>query len=271
MSDALVQPIPTKNARRWVQIGIAPAAGPTPGLYRRIADLTAAMVEAGLVENHFFMHKSPGLRLRFQAKPRRRADVATAVHREVAQWSADGLVTGWQHGLYEPEEALFGGPVSMRFVHRTFSADSLVWLDHHSKGGAPSWLVALLLTRSLLDAFDIGPWEDSDVGHLIRRAGRKVCSPVEGTAEVLARLSRWWRDPDELLASLDETDTLAVTLFRARAHSEARQWRTEYFDTPNATMGPRQMLAYHSVFMWNRGRLSPFRQALLADSLALIP
>jgi len=274
MSDELFPPHAVRKARRWVQIGVTPAAALSAGdracLYEEISDLTSGLTEASRIENHFFMHKPPGLRLRFQARPHRRSEVVTAVGLAADRWAASGLVSGWTHGCYEPETALFGGEVSMRFVHRLFSADSSVWLHHHAAGRAPAWLVALLLTKSLLDAFRITPWEDSDVGHLIQRTGRTLAGTTAASGEVVTRVSELWRDPRELLRELNETETEVVTSFRASARAEVPRWQAEYLDTPLVTVGPRRLIACYAVFMWNRARLSPFRQGLLADSLARI-
>ena len=271
MSDDLLPPDAARKARRWIQIGITPpAADNRVHLYEQISDLTSGLTESNRIENHFFMHRPPGLRLRFEARPRRRSEVVTAVHLAAAQWAASGLVSGWSHGCYEPETALFGGEVSMRFVHRMFSADSSVWLRHHTGSRTPAWLVALLLTRSLLDAFRITPWEDSDVGHLIQRTGRTLYGTTATSNDVVTRVSRLWRDPDALLPELNDAEREAVTSFRTLARTEVPRWRTEYFDTPLVTVGPRQLIAHYAVFMWNRARLSAYRQGLLADSLARI-
>jgi hypothetical protein len=48
----------------------------------------------------------------------------------------------------------------------------------------------------------------------------------------------------------------------------AADWRTGYFDTEHAELGPREAAALVTIFHWNRGALSPLRQGLLAEALA---
>jgi thiopeptide-type bacteriocin biosynthesis protein len=265
----------------WYQIGLTP---PTDherraGIYRRIAGLVRELLADRAIDNFFYLHKPPGLRLRFESAPAGIAGAIIRIRAAVADWQRDGLVSGVEPGVYEPENRLFGGPVSMAYVHRVFTADSLAWLDFHADesdraagGPGADWALSLVMMRGLLDGLDIGGWEDIDVWDRIReKTGRRL--PRE--AIELARLSgvgsdilACWLRPERLLAHLGPAGRRIADEYCRAVVAIGREWRTGYFATDAAYLGPRSVAAFVTIFHWNRAALPMLRQSLLAEALA---
>lgn len=259
----------------WLQLGLTPAGdGRRPELYRAVWDLVGELEADGVVEEFFFMHKPPGLRLRVRAAAGAMPAVRHLAETRAAQWQVAGVLAGHRYGVYEPEYLLFGGPVSMRSVHRVFTADSRVWLPLHAAGAAagPAWAVALLTTRALLAALRVDGWERLDVAdRLHRQTGRGLSAEalaLPRVTEVFDRMRGAWANPDLVRALLPDTTLAAVDTYADAVREESRRWRAAYFDTPSAVVGPREMAAFALVFQWNRAGLDMPRQHLLTAVLA---
>lgn len=263
----------------WVQHGLAMVddGEHRRRLYGELAGLVRELLAAGSAENAFFLHKPPGMRLRVQPAPRQRAAVAAALGDALARWRSSGLLTGVEHGRYEPEAVLFGGPESMSFVHALFTVDSLAWLEYHGAPAAavaasPPWLVSFALLRSLLDGLGVLGWEDLGVWDAVRDdAGRRLPpeSPARGeNAELGAGLRDVWSRSDRI-APLLHPDVGAIVADHVDAVREgARRWGAGYFAREDAALGPRAGAARFIVFHWNRAGLPALEQALVAESLA---
>lgn len=261
------------TARRsdWVQVGLVVPPGPVdPDLYRRLAAIIRELLDRGDVRNAFFMHKPPGLRLRFEVAGPDRARVEHDIYDRLAIWRVEPAV-------YEPETHLFGGPVSMRSVHRLFTLDALAWLDHH--GGpadagpaGPPWALSLLMLRALFDGLEIVGWEDIDVWDRVRSRGGRRLAPQALAHDDLARVADQvrtsWAGPDRLLAQLPPATRRIAETYRAAVLPVAARWRADYFATRQAYVGPREAAAYFTIFHWNRAAFVPIRQALLTEALA---
>ncbi|MFH8406844.1 thiopeptide-type bacteriocin biosynthesis protein [Streptomyces sp. NPDC018019] len=268
----------------WVQVSLDPGAAVRRDLYGSLARTVRELLGAGAVRNFFFMHKPPGLRLRFQAPAR---DACDALRADLlARLTTDGglgaaLIRPPVCGVYEPETYLFGGERAMPWVHGVFTADSLAWLDHHAGaaagGGAPEaadWRVSLTLLRELLDGLGIVGWEHRGVWESVRDdTGRRLGEDPDAAATRRAAegiRAFWRRGRDELTAGLPAPERAALEAHRDAVGTAARQWCTGYFASGDATggAGPRRAAAYCVIFHWNRGRLSPARQSLLTAALA---
>jgi L-amino acid N-acyltransferase YncA len=106
----------------------------------------------------WFLRKYPHWRLR----------VRTSDHRAVEALLDDlvtaGTITSWQHGIYEPETAAFGGEVAMAIVHDLFCADSrgvLTYARQHSPALGRREL-SLLLIRAMLQHGGLDWFETGD-------------------------------------------------------------------------------------------------------------
>jgi thiopeptide-type bacteriocin biosynthesis protein len=250
-----------RSANRWVQLGLVVPADRRPACYRELGRLAEYLLAVGVVSNFFFMHKPPGLRIRFEAASATAAELRELLTATTGDWCRGGLVDTVQHAVYEPETELFGGPTSMECVHRLFTADSLAWLDVHVSG-VPAWQYSLGWIRVLFAGLGIVGWEDLGVWCRLRdQAGRGLPSSVTetpGYAEAAEGVRQAWA----------ATRTSAAIEVPEASAAAAREWRRAYFETADAAFGPRHGAALAIIFHWNRGALSSFRQGLLATALA---
>lgn len=267
----------TATGTGWLQLGLSPATQRRRELYRAAWDLVGELDGAGALGDFFFMHKPPGMRLRLRSGDGDLEFIRHIVKLRIAHWESTGILGRREYGVYEPEYLLFGGPVSMRSVHRVFTADSRLWLPLHATGqdAGPPWAIALLTTRALLGALRVEGWERLDVADRLRRQTGRGPSPAllaqPRTADVLARMSGAWAQPDLVRGLLPATTLDAVDAYSDAVREEASRWRADYFETREATVGPREMATFVLVFQWNRAGLSKPQQDLLSAVLAERP
>jgi thiopeptide-type bacteriocin biosynthesis protein len=264
----------------WLQIGIRPLEDPTlrRRLYQRTRDLAMSLLSEAAADNFFFMHKPPGMRLRFERGSASPQAIDEVVYEEIARWRTEGLVEGIEPGVYEPESQLFGGPASMTYVHSLFTVDSLIWLDYHARSitgeedGDVAWLVSLAMLPAVFEGLDITGWEDIGVWEYIReKAGRHLgqdAAALPEYAEVAKSVRAVWLRRDLLLEQLHGDVRSIVSDHYATLRSAAAQWRSGYFATASASIGPRSAAAFYVIFHWNRAALPAVQQALLTESLS---
>jgi thiopeptide-type bacteriocin biosynthesis protein len=267
----------------WLQYDLAFAPAGRRGCYPHLSTAVRELLAAEQIDDFFFMHKPPGLRIRFHPTAGARAKVDEVVRGHLLGWQRDELVRDWRAACYEPEVQLFGGPVSMRTVHRLFTADSLVWLAYHGAATAhataergtppgPSWALSMLMLRSVFDALEIVGWEDLDVWDRVRwQTGRRLGPEVAEQLDLqplITGLRSGWSAPTELLEMLSPDLHVAVAQYRETVAVEGRRWRQEYFHSGAATLGPRAAMAYLIIFHWNRAGLASTRQNLLTEVMA---
>ncbi|WP_329575760.1 thiopeptide-type bacteriocin biosynthesis protein [Kitasatospora sp. NBC_01250] len=262
----------------WVQINLAPGPAAWHRTYQVVADTARKLIAAGEARSFFFMHKPPGLRVRFDAG---RPEVEP-LRRELTHCLQD--LDGQQRppicGRYEPETYLFGGPQSMKYVHDLFTADSFAWLDHHdaiaaaAEEGGPEpiadWRFSLHLLGELLHGLGVVGWEHRGVWQVVRDdTGRRLGTELDDDARRAAAgiLAAWQAGGPALLASAPPERRAAIQAHGEAVRLAAEQWRTGYFESGEALIGPRRAAAYHVIFHWNRGRLSGARQSLLTHAL----
>ena len=270
-----------QTSNKWLQIGIRPQEdlGLRAELCRQVACLARRLLGESTIDNFFYMNKPPGMRLRFQtAAAGSLEDLANAVYTEVTRWRAEGLIDYVEPGVYEPENQLFGGPLSMSLVHALFTVDSLIWLDYHAchavEGEAisPAWLVSLAVLRTVFAGLAIIGWEDIGVWDCIREiAGRqlggdKVSLPMYG--KVASEIRDVWSRRDQIVDGLHPAVKAMVARYDSALLMGANQWRSGYFSQRSASLGPRAAAAFYVIFHWNRAALSLTEQALLAESLS---
>lgn len=264
---------------RWLQAGLAVGPGGSfLPVYRQTAIAARELLAEGLIRNFFFLSKPPGFRLRFELSGDRPEAVRDDLRRRLNSWRDDGVFTDIVAGVYEPEEHLFGGHRSMDIVHELFTIDSLAWLDFHTYTGAnpdafePAWTLSLVMLRMLHAALGVSGWEDMDVWDRVRRkTGRTIPMDVLEQLDfssASAGLQEQWDHYDRLLDNLSPQIRSIAEQFGAAAGPLAERWLSEYFHTPEAYIGPRDALAFFTIFHWNRAGLSMMRQALIAEALA---
>ncbi|MFI6904545.1 thiopeptide-type bacteriocin biosynthesis protein [Nonomuraea sp. NPDC050394] len=260
------------DATSWTQAGLQITEGKLGAVYVELLRLAGDLLSGGAA-NFFFMHKPPGLRVRVEAPPGLRPRMLATVEERTGRWRTGGLVTSVTPACYEPEAHLFGGPVSMTSVHRLFTADSMAWLGFHtSVRPGPAWAFSLVLLRRLFAALGVVGWEDRDVWDRVRRSTGRRLSPGHRAADGFGRAAegvrRVWADETALRELLAPETQPLIDRYAADVTTEAARWRTDYFDTWHAYVGPREAAAFAVVFHWNRGGLPFARQAFLAEALA---
>ncbi|MEU7281717.1 thiopeptide-type bacteriocin biosynthesis protein [Streptomyces sp. NPDC045431] len=259
----------------WVQVSVAPEPSAWPLLYGRVVEAADELLATGLARDFFFMHKPPGLRVRFRASEASRAgELRAALGRHFER--RDGAWSRPYAGVYEPETYLFGGPHSMPYLHGLFTADSRAWLDLHTaapgEAAPPDWRVSLILLRTVLDALGIVGWEHRGVWQVVREeTGRRLPDGLRGEGRQRAAdgIRAYWNEtPDAQLDALPKAWRDVLRSHREAARRAAEHWRAGYFESGEATVGPRRAAAHHVIFHWNRGRFSVARQCLLTEALA---
>ena len=271
----------SQTSNNWLQIGIRPREDRVPygDLCLQIACLARRLLIDSAVDNFFFMNKPPGMRLRFQtAAGRSSEDLADVLHGEVTHWREEGLIDCLEHGVYEPESQLFGGPRSMSFVHALFTVDSLIWLDYHacraveSDAISPAWLVSLAVLQTVFAGLDITGWEDTGVWDRIRKMAGRRFDGAQVSLPMYAGVAREIRDIWSRRNQIGDLLHAAVKPIVASHDSVlltgATQWRSGYFSQPRASLGPRAAAAFYVIFHWNRAALCLTEQALLVESLS---
>jgi thiopeptide-type bacteriocin biosynthesis protein len=247
-------------------------------MYCHLAGTARDLLGGSVVSNFFFMHKPPGLRARFETTGRDQRELEDDLYNRLATWQDDGVIEGVEPGVYEPENHLFGGSVSMRSVHQLFTIDSLAWLDYHAHAAvenhlaSPAWLLSLVMLRALFSGLGITDWEDLDVWDRVRRrTGRSLPDEAFGEARfasVAEAIRSEWSLQQELIDRLSPRVRAIADVYRRAVIPVTTRWRSEYFATRHTYVGPREAATYLTIFHWNRAALSLTRQALLTESLA---
>ncbi|MFB6815054.1 thiopeptide-type bacteriocin biosynthesis protein [Streptomyces sp. NPDC056347] len=258
----------------WVQVNLTPRPTAWPRLYAWLAGTAHDLLGADTARAFFFMHKPPGLRVRFQAYGAGgtvplRAELGARVR------EFDGLAGPPVCAVYEPEAYLFGGPGSMPWVHELFTADSLAWLDHHTRRPgetAADWRLSLFLLRDMFDGLRIVGWEHRGVWDAVRTdTGRGISGGLRDAAlrRAAEGIRVHWRQPRaRMLAALPEEWRAGADGHGDAVRRAADHWRTGYFESGDAVRGPRRAAAHAVIFHWNRGRFSYARQSLITEALA---
>lgn len=268
------------TADDWLQIGVGVPTEPDARceFYRRVAELVRKLLSESAIDNFFFMHKPPGVRLRFEIGPKSPASLGERLHETLEHWKEEGLVLAIEPGIYEPESQLFGGTASMAYVHALFTIDSLVWLDYHARPAGDNdhadvaWLVSLAMLPAVFQGLDITGWEDMGVWHYLgQRAGRDLDQGALSLAEydeIATSVRAIWLRRELLLEQLPADLHSIVSDHYPGLQAAAAQWRSGYFATTAAALGPRSAVAFYVIFHWNRAGLSAVQQALLTASLS---
>jgi thiopeptide-type bacteriocin biosynthesis protein len=265
----------------WVQLNLRPESGAETRhfLYSQLSATAREFLGSERARNFFFMHKEPGIRVRFEAPSGGTAPLRAALVHRFAR--CEGLREAPVCVVYEPEHYLFGGHASMAYVHDLFTVDSLAWLDHHlhhpgREGQLTGWRHSLLMLREVFTGLGIVGWEHRGVWEVIRtQAGRGVRAADLAAEERATRqraaqgiAARWRTTREDALKGFPSERAPSLARHAEAALLAAGRWRTGYFEAGEATVGPRVAAAYFTVFHWNRGLVSLARQSLLTDALA---
>jgi protein-L-isoaspartate(D-aspartate) O-methyltransferase len=189
----------------------------------------------------------------------------TAITGLLDKLTADGLLTGWQPGIYEPETLAFGGPDGMDIAHRLFHPDSTHLLARartaeHTTPALGTREMTALLCGVLLRSAGLDRYEQADVwAKVAKERPLALADPVlfdqrqrEPLVQAMNRLltvspSSLYAPPDGPLAgcepwiaAFEQTGQALLSLSR-----EGRLGR-----------GLRAVLAHHIIFHANRAGIS---------------
>jgi thiopeptide-type bacteriocin biosynthesis protein len=280
-----VQPGHVPGKRRpvgdhWVQVGLAPdRRRPARTLLTELAALVRDWRAGGVIDDFFFMHKPPGLRVRFAAVADRTPFVRAEVDRRSRGWCAERLVAAAGPGTYVPEVHKFGGDAAMAHAHRMFTADALAWLDFHAAAAkVPAWALSFVLLRQVFDAMGLDARREHAAWAEVAGIGRTVPAEAPGTDAAGTELWRWWQRPDELLAALPEDVRRIAAGHAEEVSPHATAWATTLADRDTDGDTDRnngsdsdertaEAVAWYVVFHWNRAALTFGRQVLLTAAL----
>ncbi|MCH7737692.1 MAG: thiopeptide-type bacteriocin biosynthesis protein [Chloroflexi bacterium] len=268
-------------AGRWVQLGVEFSTDrPCRDFYQRLVTEVQDLLATGRVGNWFFMHKPPGMRLRFETGANAHSWMENHLDQLVSTWQSDGVIEAGTFGTYEPEHVLFGGRDSIPYVHRFFTLDSMAWIKYHAQlendpndetSNDPAWALSLAMMQALFSGLDITGWEDLGVwDHVRRKTGRRLFHELLSSADFTAaadEIRQKWRHTN-MTADLSSSTQWIAEEFNDGVLKVAGEWRHDYFDTRLSTIGPREVAAFCVIFHWNRANLSIARQATLTEALA---
>lgn len=260
---------------RWIQIGVRPAdTGNMREVYGLVLDQARELLDQHRISNFFFLHKPPGLRLRFETRATNLHSLRTDLWATFVEWQERKIIADLTPAIYEPESYLFGGTRSMRFVHDLFTFDSLTWLDFHtntdSQPGAV-WATSLIMLRQIFGHLGITGWEDLDVWERIRdKTGRSLPPEVRDSESFKLfseQIRAAWQNSETFKDQLTPVLSDKLQSFNSSTSPLLARWLSEYFQTSHATIGPREAAAFFTIFHWNRAGIPLARQALITEAL----
>ncbi len=271
--QAMRRPTPSN---RWIEFAILlPDAGAGQRFYAVLKELVDELHEAGELAGFCYVHGNRGLRLRFQAFGANQPALHDLVQSRLLEWRRRCLIGESRDTVYEPETGLFGGLLSMAFVHRIFTLDSRAWLAVHAGEGADDmdsgWAISVGMLAAQLASLGI-PREDIEIwervrSRLARAYGGESVSDAALT-DFAVDVRAVWDRPDWTDAVLSAGARAIVKQFAIPAATLIHNWNCAYFETPQAVIGPREAAALLTVHHWNRARLPLDRQIVFAEALA---
>ncbi|MFF0387800.1 methyltransferase, FxLD system [Kitasatospora sp. NPDC004615] len=251
---------------RWIQHEIRFRDGQSAehaAAHRLAPALTAAKSDLSL-DGWWYMRKNP-FKLRYRAEV-----PVPSITGLLDSLTAEGLITGWTNGIYEPETAAFGGERGMEVAHELFHHDSRYLLARAAPAGAPTLgrrETTVLLTGVILRAAGLDWYEQGAVWDLFARL-RPEPAAVDPEREAV-----WTR----AMLRLMTVDTRRLTSSAgplqgqdewASAFESAGQSLAQLARHDSLTRGLRAVLAHHLLFHANRAGISTADQSSMA-ALAL--
>ncbi|MFI0724362.1 methyltransferase, FxLD system [Streptomyces sp. NPDC021224] len=234
--------IPIAHETAWWHVSLAFPGG-------TVTPQGARALHAELCDQRFhFLRKDAGLRLRTEHP------VLDLLEKLVA----DGQISGWTGGIYEPETHAFGGPDAMGLAHELFCADSRCALAQVGVPGGRERSVLLL--SAMFRSAGQDPFEAGDIWAQLA-ALRPPAIPPTGSALGRAVTSmRHLMTADAARRQNPEpgwTDRVAAF---ERTGRELKQLASDGL----LTRGLRAVLAHHAIFAFNRAGVPAHQQAAAA-------
>jgi thiopeptide-type bacteriocin biosynthesis protein len=230
-----------------------------------VLPLLRAAEADGTLDGWWYTRKHPCWRLRLHRHPR--SETMTPIGAALDHLVAEGHLHRWWPGIYEPETAAFGGPVSMTAAHTLFVADSREIQQLAFRNGLPLGPreLSVLLCTALMRAAGLEWYEQGDVWHHVITADHRsnVAGIPRETLDARATEVRslLLADTDALLCP---GGPLAPAAPWAAAFRHTGQALADAVQLGTLDRGLRQVLSYHVIFHWNRLGLSLRAQSTLA-------
>ena len=257
---------------RWWQLYIefTDWAASEQAATRHLAPILHQAQASGLITGFWFVRKHPCWRLRLGLPPGSERHTLEAAIRPVLDGIAgSGAILRWWPGIYEAEEAAFGGPSGMTIAHDLFIADSEAVLRLLGNGSGVRLgrrELSVVLSTTLLRGARLEWYEQGDAWH---RVTRERPLPGDVTAEQVRELTA---STTTLLTSdtsagsslFEAGGPLANAAGWAAAFRQAGQSLGTLARSGTLQRGLREMLSYHVIFHWNRLGLTTRQQAILA-------
>ncbi|MCP3013048.1 methyltransferase, FxLD system [Nocardiopsis dassonvillei] len=247
----LIQWVDWAAAEHWGVHGLGPA-------------LEGARKE-GLIPAWWFVRKKPHWRLRYTGGRPARQFLDT----ELERLHAEGAVTRWVHGIYEPETGAFGGPAGMALAHAVFGEDSrhlLAYLGHRSTMSGTELgrrELALLLGSSFLRGARLDWFEQADVWAKVA-ALRALPQPFSAEEELVSSARTLMTlSPRPLI----DSGPLRHTSAWAQVFTAAGAALTDLAAQGRLNRGLRAVCAHHLIFAFNRWGL-PYRDQHILSTTA---
>jgi thiopeptide-type bacteriocin biosynthesis protein len=257
------------RGRRWLQFSISLGPG---GWRQVVASDVGNRIDVWLRgrpgRGFFFLHKPPGLRVRFCGVD----DECVEVLRDALNGLvADGAITAWTPGPYDAEVTQFGGDIGLALTHRWFTAESLAVLEHHRLrldgtarigSGLFSLMVIERLARRLYD-----DWERWDVWCKLSLTGRLAEDAAGNVDPARARSARLLLSHQaRILGAASEPERTLFTRYDA-ALDELVPHIDAAVQASDLLWGLREILPFWIVFHWNRMRFDAATQQSLAATM----
>jgi thiopeptide-type bacteriocin biosynthesis protein len=239
---------------------------------RHLAPLLHQVQASGLITGSWFVRKHPCWRLRFGLPPGSDGHALQAAIRPVLDALADcGAIGRWWPGVYEAEEAAFGGPSGMTIAHDLFASDSEAVLRLLGTAGGPGTRLgrrelSLVLCTTLLHGARLEWYEQGDAWHRVTRERPLPGDVTAGqVSELIASTTTLLATDTSAASSLFEADgPLADVAGWAAAFRQAGEALGSLARCGTLQRGLREVLSYHVIFHWNRLGLTGRQQAILA-------
>jgi thiopeptide-type bacteriocin biosynthesis protein len=276
--NGLIPPHCVAPPDTWIDIGLEITHYPPAELYLQLLEETQHLLGNGQADQCFFIHKPPGLRWRLHAANETPpADLRRAATAAAGRIVNQSLV---QQAVYEPQQALFGGPLSMRFVHQSWCEDSLLWMRWHAENPHPPttqrWDMSFRALAHVFTQLKVVGWEDREVwNHISQDTSRRLADHEWMRPQVVALArslhDRWdqvWGTPHALPDPAQRSPILDA--FDQHTSPVLSAWYDQCLSRPGThqPLTPRRAAAYWSVFHWNRAGLTAAQQSLAAQALS---
>lgn len=269
------------NPVTWVQ---AHATLDPPGeqwlrlIARPLRGIVQSWLDEGLITAFHFVHKPPGMRLRFLGARERLIPEVDALFGAMTR---EGALKAYARGVYDAEVYQFGGEAGLAAAHDFFTAESLAVLGFHelqigqaSRMGAPEFSLVLLdlFLRRITD----DEWELWDLWCKMELTGRSLALTGEQRERAAASaraageaIARVLRDPGAGLERLPDAERSLLLAYREALPPIVSRVRALQHE--GELLFPlREILPFWIIFHFNRMGFSGEDQSFLAFLMTCI-